>query len=100
VFIWAAPGTKAFQGGKLVTSSGNTVQSSNLTPDATGIMGWTAAQVASVITTDKLPTADGGTKTICGMRSLPNMTTSDATDIGTSLTSIPAVANAITMMCP
>ena len=57
--------------------------------------------VASVITTNKVPTGDGGTKSICGgMRALPNMTTADATDIGTYLTSIPAVANAITMMCP
>ncbi len=93
--------TKAFQGGKSTSGgTGITVQTSNLTPDATGIMGWTAAEVASVITTDKLPTTDGGTKTICGMRALPNMTASDATDIGTYLTSIPAVANTITMMCP
>ena len=39
--------TKAFQGGKLVTITGGTVQSSNLTPDATGIMGWTAADLTN-----------------------------------------------------
>ena len=91
--------TKAFQGGKLVntTVSGTakTVETSNLTPDATGIMGWTAAQVATAITTDK----DNTGATICGMRALANMTTSDATDIGTYLLGIPPVANAITMTC-
>jgi hypothetical protein len=34
------------------------------------------------------------------MRALPNMTAADATDIGNYLISIPAVANAITMLCP
>jgi hypothetical protein len=33
------------------------------------------------------------------MRALANMTTSDATDIGTYLLAIPAVANTITMTC-
>jgi hypothetical protein len=91
--------TKAFQGGKLVntTVSGTakTVQTSNLTPDATGIMGWNATQVATAITTAK----DNNSVSICGMRALPNMTTADATDIGTYLLGIPAVANAITMTC-
>ena len=91
--------TKAFQGGKLVSATVNgtskTVQTGNLTPDATGIMGWTAAQVATAITTDK----DNTGTTICGMRALANMTTSDATDIGSYLLGIPAVANAITMTC-
>jgi mono/diheme cytochrome c family protein len=91
--------TKAFQGGKVVntTVSGvaKSVQTSNLTPDVTGIMGYTAAQVATAITTAK----DKNTTTICGMRALANMTTSDATDIGTYLLGIPAVTNAITMTC-
>jgi cytochrome c551/c552 len=91
--------TKAFQGGKLVNTTVNgtakTVQSSNLTPDATGIMGWTATQVATAITTAK----DNTGATICGMRALGSMTTSDATDIGTYLLGIPAVANTITMTC-
>ena len=91
--------SKAFQGGKLVNTTVNgtakTVQSSNLTPDTTGIMGWTATQVATAITTAK----DNTGATICGMRALANMTTSDATDIGTYLLGIPPVANAITMTC-
>jgi Cytochrome c len=91
--------TKAFQGGKLVntTVSGTakTVQTSNLTPDATGIMGWNATQVATAITTAK----DNNAVAICGMRALANMTTADATDIGTYLLGIPPVANTITMTC-
>ena len=91
--------TKAFQGGKIVNATvagvAKSVQTSNLTPDATGLMTWNASQVAATITTGK----DKNGATICGMRALANMTTSDATDIGTYLLSIPAVANAITMMC-
>ena len=58
-------------------------------------MGWTAAQVATAITTAK----DNTNATICGMRALANMTTSDATDIGSYLLGIPPVANALTMTC-
>jgi len=90
---------KAFQGGKAVNATVNgatkTVQTSNLTPDATGIMAWSAAQVATAITTDK----DINGITICGMRALANMTLSDATDIGTYLVTIPPVANPITQTC-
>ena len=92
--------TKAFQGGKIVTTTiGGTatmVQTSNLTPDASGLMSWNVSQVAAAITTAK----DKNAKSICGMRALANMTISDATDIGTYLLSIPAVANTITMVCP
>jgi mono/diheme cytochrome c family protein len=91
--------TKAFQGGKAVTATVNstskTVQTSNLTRDATGLMNWDVTQVATAITAGK----DNTGATICGMRALANMTQSDATDIGTYLLSIPAVANTITMTC-
>jgi hypothetical protein len=91
--------TKAFQGGKSVNATVNgtakSVQTSNLTPDATGLMSWNVSQIATAITTGKDKT---GT-TICGMRALANMTQSDAIDIGTYLLGIPAVANAITMTC-
>jgi len=91
--------TKAFQGGKAVNTTVNgtakTVQTSNLTPDATGLMSWNVSQIATAITTAK----DKNSVAICGMRSLPNMTTSDAIDIGTYLLGIPAVANTITMTC-
>jgi Cytochrome c len=91
--------TKAFQGGKLVTATVNgtakMVQTSNLTPDSTGLMNWDVSQVATAITAGK----DNTGATICGMRALANMTASDAVDIGTYLLSIPAVANTITMTC-
>jgi len=90
---------KAFQGGKVVTATvsgtSKSVQTSNLTPDATGLMSWNVSQVAAAITTGK----DKSGATICGMRALANMTSSDAIDIGTYLLGIPAVANAITMTC-
>ena len=90
---------KAFQGGKIVTATvsgaSKTVQTSNLTPDATGLMTWNVSQVAAAITTAK----DKNGTAICGMRALANMTSSDAIDIGTYLLSIPAVANTITMTC-
>jgi Cytochrome c len=91
--------TKAFQGGKVVTAtvSGTMkmIQSSNLTPDATGLMSWNTTQVAAAITTAK----DKNGVALCGMRALANMTSSDAADIGTYLLSIPPVANARTMTC-
>jgi hypothetical protein len=91
--------TKAFQGGKIVNATvagtPKSVQTSNLTPAATGIMGWTAAQVAHAITA----AVDNTNTPICGMRALGGMTTSDATDIGTYLLGIPPVTNSITMTC-
>ena len=91
--------TKAFQGGKTVNATVNgtakTVQTSNLTPDATGLMSWNVSQIATAITAGK----DKNGATICGMRALANMSTSDAIDIGSYLLGIPAVANAITMTC-
>jgi hypothetical protein len=90
---------KAFQGGKIVTAtvSGTSkmVQTSNLTPDATGIQSYNVSQVAAAITTAK----DKNGVTICGMRALANLSASDAIDIGSYLLGIPAVANAITMTC-
>jgi len=91
--------TKAFQGGRLVSTTvamvARMVQSGNLTPDATGLMTWNVSQVATAITTVK----DKNGATICGMRALANLAPSDASDIGTYLLSIPAVANPITMTC-
>jgi hypothetical protein len=90
---------KAFQGGKMVTATvsgtSKTVETSNLTPDATGIQSYNVSQVAAAITTAK----DRNGVAICGMRALANMTQSDAIDIGSYLLGIPAVANAITMTC-
>ena len=47
-------------------------------------MSWNVSQVAAAITTAK----DKNNVTICGMRALMNMTSSDAIDIGTYLLGI------------
>lgn len=91
--------TKAFQGGRLVTTTVNsaskTLQSANLTPAASGLMSWNVTEVASAITTAK----DKNGVALCGMRALANMTSSDATDIASYLLSMPPVTNVITMTC-
>ena len=97
--------TKAFIGGKKYNTTvaaldggsgidgGSTtkeIQSSNLTPDSTGLQGWTALQIVTAIKSGK----DEAGRTICSpMRPLPNITTQDATDIATYLLGIPPVAN-------
>jgi mono/diheme cytochrome c family protein len=90
---------KAFQGGKVVNATVNgsskAVQTSNLTPDATGIADWTVEQIVAAIKTDK----DPSNVTICGMRALPNISDSDATDIATYLSGLTPVENPITQTC-
>jgi mono/diheme cytochrome c family protein len=90
--------TKAFQGGKKYSTTLATdgssitkeIQSSNLTPDSTGLKNWTAAQIVTAIKAGK----DEAGRTICSpMRSLPGITNQDATDIANYLLGIPAVAN-------
>jgi mono/diheme cytochrome c family protein len=97
--------TKAFIGGKKYsttvaaldggpgTDGGSTtkeIQSSNLTPDSTGLRNWTVAQVVTAIKAGK----DEAGRTICSpMRPLPNLTTQDATDIASYLLGLPPVAN-------
>ena len=97
--------TKAFIGGKKYSTTvaaldggsgadgGSTtkeIQSSNLTPDSTGLKGWTAAQIVTAIKSGK----DEAGRAICSpMRPLPNITTQDATDIADYLLGIPPVAN-------
>jgi len=96
--------SKGFQGGKEFTTSvmvnnvptSKTIQSANLTPDATGLKDWTAAQIATAIKTDK----DDKSVALCSpMRGLPNITDQDAMDIAVYLKAIPPVANARTEMC-
>jgi len=73
-----------------------TIQSPNLTPDATGLAPWTVPQIVAAIKTGK----DKDNRTLCTpMRTYPNLADQDATDIATYLKSIPAVANAITATC-
>jgi Cytochrome C oxidase, cbb3-type, subunit III len=76
-------------------TSATQIFSSNITPDATGISGWTAADVATAL---KVGTNKAGT-VLCG--SMPSaakgyggLTTDDATAIGVYLTTIAAVSKA------
>ena len=94
--------TKAFQGGKeasttiAATMMTKTIQSANLTPDVTGLMGWTANDIVTAITMAK----DNKGRTLCSpMRAFSTMSASDAMDVASYLTSIPPVANMITETC-
>jgi hypothetical protein len=89
---------KAFQGGFAVTVSGTQVESSNLTPDSTGIMGWTTDQLANAVlnaTDDRVTPA----KALCGMRGVA-MSQSDADDVATYLLGLTPVVHATSSTCP
>jgi mono/diheme cytochrome c family protein len=78
------------------------VWSYDLTPDPSGIAGWTADDVAHVLAEGKTP---GGTK-LCRpmpagpMGGLGGLTAQDAHDIGLYVTSIPAVPGGAVPTCP
>lgn len=78
----------AFSGRAASTAGG--VYPANLTPDATGIAGWTANDVATVLLTH---TAKGTTTSLCAMPRYTGLTPADALGIGNYLTTIPAVEN-------
>lgn len=75
--------------GRPPSMTGN-VYPPNLTPDATGIAGWTAADVANVLLTS---TAKDSGVPICSMPKYAGLTPEDALAIGNYLTTIPAVEN-------
>ncbi len=78
------------------TSISKKIQSSNLTPDSTGLASWTVQQIVTAIKAGM----DEGGRTICSpMRPFPNLTDQDATDIANYLKAIPPVANALTETC-
>jgi cytochrome c553 len=88
------PAADFFSG--VAPTSATQIFSSNITPDATGISGWTASDVATAL---KAGTNKAATP-LCG--SMPSaakgyggLTTEDATAIGVYLTTIPAVSNAV-----
>ena len=111
--------TKAFEGGKTSTVSvtvaadggtdaaadggadggtttiSKSIESANLTPDPTGLEGWTAPQILTAIKTAK----DNMGRSICGMRAVSGLTDEDATDIANYLQAIPPVANTIAPTC-
>ena len=88
--------TKAFQGGKTITPMGANMmmfQSANLTPDKTGLQGWTQDQIVTAITMAK----DKDGKTLCApMAANPVITPEDAKSIADYLLSLTAVANSVT----
>jgi mono/diheme cytochrome c family protein len=86
----------AFQGGQSssVMSNGMTVMfdSANLTPDSSGLAGWTAPNIVTAIKTAK----DRMGKTLCApMRANAAISEADATAIGDYLLSIPPVAHPV-----
>lgn len=91
--------TTTFTGGAASTAATATAPAGyyapNITPDATGITGWTADDIATFLRTGA---AKGGVK-VCGNMPVGptggygGMTEADAHAIGVYLTNIPAVAN-------
>jgi mono/diheme cytochrome c family protein len=74
------------------------VYSSNLTPAATGLAGWTAAEIAATIKTGK----DKFGKKLCGpmpFEAFAGMTDDDAMAIAVYLTTIPSNDNGVISLC-
>jgi hypothetical protein len=75
-----------------------TIYTANLTPHATGLAGWTVADIKQVIKNGKDRT-DGG---VCPpmptgpMGGFGGLTDQDALDIATYIAALPAVDNAVT----
>ena len=86
----------AYQGGRSFTVGGGMVYSVNLTPDATGLQGWSASDIVKVL---KLSLDREGKRVCSPMRAYASMTDGDATDIANYLLALPAKANAIPMQC-
>jgi mono/diheme cytochrome c family protein len=84
--------TKAYAGGR---SFGGGVKSANLTPDATGLAGWTIADIIATLKTNQekgtgvmlFPTMPGGTDQLGGLFD------NDLTDVATFIHSLPPVVN-------
>jgi mono/diheme cytochrome c family protein len=84
--------TKAFAGGRLLGAS---LTSSNLTPDPTGIQGWTAQQVSLTLVNGRRKGDDAGAQ-LCprmpsGAATFGGLTDSDRTDLGNFFTTLPPV---------
>ena len=90
--------TTAFRGGQsasLASGDAGTIMfhSANLTPDATGLGGWSAMQILTAIRTAK----DRVGASLCApMRANTAINEADATAIADYLMSLPAVSNAVT----
>jgi mono/diheme cytochrome c family protein len=92
--------SKAFSGGREYTATINMmsrkVYSSNVTPDGTGIAGWTAADIVKVL---KMGLDKMGGRTCTPMGTYPAMKDEDATDIANYLLALPAKMNQIPQQC-
>jgi mono/diheme cytochrome c family protein len=88
--------SKAYAGGKSIADGPIIIQSSNLTPDATGLSGWTVNDVVQTLKTD-LPKGVGTAKLCAPMAGGPNgfggLTDADLTDIGQFLTTLAPIVN-------
>ncbi|MFO0757214.1 MAG: c-type cytochrome [Byssovorax sp.] len=88
--------SKAFAGGRTFQAvGGKPATSTNITPDATGIAGWTASDLATSIKTN---TEKGTNRVLCdampgGPDHMGAMTDADLTDIGNYLSTIPPIQN-------
>jgi mono/diheme cytochrome c family protein len=87
--------TKAWAGGKSIADGPIMIQSANITPDATGIGGWTVNDVVQTLKTDQ--EKGTGNKLCAPMAGGPNgfggLADPDLTDIGQFLTTLPPIAN-------
>lgn len=88
--------SKAFQGGHAYTVMGKMVYAANLTPDDTGLKGWTEADIVKVL---KMGKDKNGAGVCSPMRSYANMTDQDATDIAKFLLALAPKMNMIPMQC-
>jgi mono/diheme cytochrome c family protein len=95
-----APGianfAKAYGGGRKIKSSSDakTATTTNITPDATGLAGWTVADIVSAIknNTDKSGTALCAASPM-GHGFMGDMTDADATDIANYIRTLPPIQN-------
>jgi mono/diheme cytochrome c family protein len=87
--------TKAWAGGKSIPDGPIMIQSANITPDATGIGGWTVNDVVQTLKTDM--EKGTGEKLCAPMNGGPNgfggLADADLTDIGQFLTTLAPIAN-------
>jgi mono/diheme cytochrome c family protein len=74
------------------------ITTANLTPDATGLAGWTVQQIKTAIKDGKDRTGGGVCAGTHGLTTSPyaGLTDADVTDIATYITTVPAIMNART----
>lgn len=86
---------KAYAGGRSFPDGAVQVQSANLTPDATGLAGWSASDVVQTLKTDR---EKGTGRMLCapmpgGPDGLGGLFDADLTDLATFVHTLPPIAN-------